>query len=442
MSFNLLDLVKNHLSGDLISKASSFLGESEGSVGKAVSGIVPSLLGSLISKATSSSDNAGSVLNMAKEAHSGGILGSLGNFFGGDDSLLSKGADLVKGLLGDKAGGIIDMIAGFAGIKSSSASSLMSMAAPVALGALGKHATENNLDAGGFSSLLSSQKNSIMSALPSGLGSLAGMLGLGNIGEKISSLGGEAKAAAGNVVHSVENAAAKGGGAMRILLPLLLLALLVLGALYFWKGCGDHKAGGTGHGDDTLQVKKDTGKGGATVPMTGDIKGKLDTLGNFVYDIGKMIKTKLPSGEEIEYGEMGAEAKLLKMLGDANWKVDTLNKGTGWVTLDNLYFKTGSSELTAESAKRLKNIAAILKAYPTTELKLGGYTDNTGNADANKRLSQSRADAALRALTGMGTAAARMKAEGYGQEHPVCPANDTKECKAQNRRIDVRITKK
>ena len=36
----------------------------------------------------------------------------------------------------------------------------------------------------------------------------------------------------------------------------------------------------------------------------------------------------------------------------------------------------------------------------------------------------------------------RLEAEGYGAEHPVCAANDTDECKAQNRRIALRVTAK
>jgi K(+)-stimulated pyrophosphate-energized sodium pump len=41
----------------------------------------------------------------------------------------------------------------------------------------------------------------------------------------------------------------------------------------------------------------------------------------------------------------------------------------------------------------------------------------------------------------LGVAAARMKAEGYGDQHPVA-SNDTEEGRAQNRRIAVRVTKK
>ncbi len=45
-------------------------------------------------------------------------------------------------------------------------------------------------------------------------------------------------------------------------------------------------------------------------------------------------------------------------------------------------------------------------------------------------------------LVKLGVNASNIKAEGYGPEHPICPANDTPVCQAQNRRVDIRITNK
>lgn len=58
------------------------------------------------------------------------------------------------------------------------------------------------------------------------------------------------------------------------------------------------------------------------------------------------------------------------------------------------------------------------------------------------KLSQQRAETVVNALVGMGTDKSRLSPEGYGSQHPVCPANDTEECKAKNRRIAVRVTAK
>jgi len=74
-------------------------------------------------------------------------------------------------------------------------------------------------------------------------------------------------------------------------------------------------------------------------------------------------------------------------------------------------------------------------------IKLGGYTDNTGNPQANQKLSADRANTVMNELIRLGIDPARLAAEGYGEQFPVAP-NDTEAGRAQNRRIAVRVTKK
>ena len=100
------------------------------------------------------------------------------------------------------------------------------------------------------------------------------------------------------------------------------------------------------------------------------------------------------------------------------------------------------SELTEKSKEQVDNIAKILKDFPKATIKLGGYTDNTGSVDANNKISAERANFVKNELVKAGIAASRISAEGYGPQHPICAANDTKECQAQNRRVDIRVTNK
>ena len=151
------------------------------------------------------------------------------------------------------------------------------------------------------------------------------------------------------------------------------------------------------------------------------------------------FEAKLPSGFEIKGANAnGVESKLVKFIQDETAVVD---KNT-WFSFDRLQFETGKNTLKPESQEQLNNIVEILKAFPSVNLKLGGYTDNVGDAKSNLTLSTERAKNVKAELIKMGVAAERLESEGYGQEHPVCPANDTEECKAQNRRIDIRVTKK
>ena len=114
---------------------------------------------------------------------------------------------------------------------------------------------------------------------------------------------------------------------------------------------------------------------------------------------------------------------------------------TVWFTMDGITFETGSATLTAASDAQLNEVATLLKDNAAVHIKVGGYTDNTGDAAANLKLSSERAAAVKDALIAKGVDAARVESEGYGVEHPVA-SNDSEEGRAQNRRVDINVTAK
>ncbi len=147
----------------------------------------------------------------------------------------------------------------------------------------------------------------------------------------------------------------------------------------------------------------------------------------------------LATGFTVEGAPDGLEQQLVAFIEDAGRPADK----TTWFRFDRVSFKTGSAEVDMDQSKaQLTNLAEILKAYPKVTLKVGGYTDNQGAAATNKKLSADRATNVAKAVTAMKVAAQRLAPEGYGPEHPVCPANDTDACRAQNRRIAVRVSAK
>ncbi len=409
MAFNLLDSVSGLFNKDLIGKAASSLGENEGGIQKALSGVIPSVLTGLLQK-SSSIEGASSVLNMAKESNSGGLLGNISGLLGGGN-LLNKGLEMVKGLFGDKASNVISMISGFAGIKESSASSLMSMAAPATLGTVGKHVEENKLGAGGLISMLASQKDNILNALPSGL-NLAGALGVGSLGDIGNKLSG--------LASSVGSGVKKAAGGARWVLPLLLVIIAALLAWYFLfggkNGCNQSKTSP----EDTM----------TKTPVISPEKPAMPT---------ESFRVKLPDGSELDALKGGIEDKLVSFLNDANTK----GGKDVWFDFDNLNFETGSAKITAESQKQVNNLAAILKAFPKTKIKIGGYTDKTGDAAVNKKLSQSRADAVDAALKGAGANTSQLLgAEGYGAEFAKAAADAPEEERMKDRRIAISVREK
>lgn len=174
----------------------------------------------------------------------------------------------------------------------------------------------------------------------------------------------------------------------------------------------------------------------ATSPAILETKGHLNENGDFVYETGNVQQVKLKGGKTISIGD---GTQLYQMYILLKRKDQALLNPDQWFTIENLYFENGSSDLKAGADAQLLNLAEIMNAYPDLKIKIGGYTDNTGNEESNQSLSNLRAQTAKLKLLEMGIAADRMEAEGYGSQHPVCVANDTDECKARNRRIDIRV---
>ena len=93
------------------------------------------------------------------------------------------------------------------------------------------------------------------------------------------------------------------------------------------------------------------------------------------------------------------ESKLIAYLNDPNSTVSD----DKWFDFDRLLFDTGKATLQPASQEQVGNIAAILKAYPKLKIRLGGYTDNSGNAAANVKLSDERANGVMGELVKLGT---------------------------------------
>lgn len=333
-------------------------------------------------------------------------------FFGTDGgALLNKGAGLFSSLFGSKADAVNGLISNFSGIKSSSAGALMSMALPAVLGLLGKNTTGG---ASGIASLLSSQKENIAAAVPSGL-HLDNVLG--GWGSTASHAASEVKTA---MSHTPVTGEESGGGAMKFLLPLLLLALLAIGAWYLFGGKGP------GVPEETAAVA-DTAKTTAAIETPAAMPAR------------ESLKVKLANGTAIEAFKGGIEDKLVAFLNTDYKALGADSLKNIWFDFDNLNFKTGSAELTPESQQQVNNMTAILKAYPAVKLKIGGYTDKVGNEAANVKLSGARATAVKEALAKAGVGAQISGAEGYGSQYAKYAADAPESDRVKDRHVSVSV---
>jgi outer membrane protein OmpA-like peptidoglycan-associated protein len=110
---------------------------------------------------------------------------------------------------------------------------------------------------------------------------------------------------------------------------------------------------------------------------------------------------------------------------------------TGRVALYGIYFDFDKSDLKPESKPTLGEIAKLLNQDPSLKLYIVGHTDNVGEIGYNMILSQARAEAVVKTLTGgYGIDAGRLKAYGVGPLAPVA-SNNTDEGRAKNRRVEL-----
>lgn len=101
-------------------------------------------------------------------------------------------------------------------------------------------------------------------------------------------------------------------------------------------------------------------------------------------------------------------------------------------------FPTASKALPAQNKEILDQAALLIKKIPNVKLVAEGYTDSTGNAEANKKLSQNRAQSVVDYLVSKGVAHDQIRAVGYGSENPIAD-NATEQGRFKNRRIEFKL---
>ncbi len=383
MALNLIDLTKDYLTPDVLSKVAGLAGEPLAATQKAMDATVPSLAGIACNQA-STPGGASKILGLVSSSGLGpGVLKNFsGALSGGSatDGLLKTGANLLHGLLGDRVGDVAGVIADTSGVHPSSANKILAMLAPLFFGLLGKQVSSGGMSAANLPSLLASHRDSILQSAPAGLGPALGLSSNAKL------CGAQPIRDAAPVVARVKKARFPIWG---WLVPLLAIVALIFGI----RPCNEP------HGPRLTSIALPCG----TVLSV--------TEGSFTYNLANFLIT-------------GSNSDLPKSF-----------------VFDHLNFDSGTTRLTSDSNPTVTNLISILKCYPNMQVELVGHTDNTGDAAANRQLSINRADAIRDMAVQAGVDANHISTAGYGAEKPIA-SNDTDEGRARNRRTELIVVSK
>jgi outer membrane protein OmpA-like peptidoglycan-associated protein len=394
----------------------------------------------------SSSEGANNLANMMREGGYEGLSENPMSLFRGGTAtnyLLSAGERYVGRIFTGDASSVTELVARSGGVTAASAKKLMALITPLTMGVLGKRISQ----APGSSELallLSRQRDEIESAAPAGL---ARNLGLEPkvVSRPDRDVELEALDFPTHIEHSAEPTPAsqqqrveatafterppakpipfpkapaivverpapevprlRGGGGLRWL-PFVMLTFVAI-ALF-------------GYLLSRSRAPRISNLAGR------DISAATNTLANVA----------LPGGVNLAVPQNSINYRLAAFLGD-----NSAAELPKTFVFDHLSFVSGSTQLTRDSDKTVKDLALILNAYPNSHVQLTGHTDGSRDPQRNQSLSLERANALKAMLVNNGVAADRISTQGLGPEESL-GSNDTEEAKDQNRRTELTVTQK
>ena len=332
MSVNIMSMVKDAVSQQVMNKIGSMVGLDQSKSASAFETAAGSILGGLMNKASTPS-GAEAVFGAVQKQDTG-ILDKLGDLLGGGeatDNFQKQGGGILDSVFGSGNQAAQKAVGSSLGLGSGMVGKLMSMAAPILMGVIGNYVKSKALNAVGLGSLLGEQKSFLGGLLPSsltsnlgfgnmlsgagdaasnvasGVGNAAGNVasGVGNaagsvasgVGNVAGSVGGAASNVAGAATGAAGDAVSAGGGLLSKILPLAILAAILFGLWTFLispmlGGAGNMVKDGVGAvGDGIGGAVGAVGDGvGGAVGAVGDgIGGAVGAVGDGVGAVGGAV---------------------------------------------------------------------------------------------------------------------------------------------------------
>jgi outer membrane protein OmpA-like peptidoglycan-associated protein len=148
------------------------------------------------------------------------------------------------------------------------------------------------------------------------------------------------------------------------------------------------------------------------------------------------------AAEEAERAQAATAALRAQLLKELNDVLQTTDTPRGLVVnMADVLFETGKYALSTDAQLKLAKLSGIIQAHPGLNLAIEGYTDTTGAADFNMKLSQQRADTVRQFLIAQGLSADAITSKGLGEADPIAD-NSTAAGRKLNRRVEIIVSGK
>lgn len=132
------------------------------------------------------------------------------------------------------------------------------------------------------------------------------------------------------------------------------------------------------------------------------------------------------------------EAKLRRQLAGTDVTVTRIGETIILSMPGSATFASGSSSVDSDFFPVLESVAVVLDEFDQTYVDVIGHTDSKGSRGYNQRLSEKRAQSVASYFESREVISERVLADGMGEANPIAP-NDTREGRAQNRRVEIKL---
>ncbi len=192
-----------------------------------------------------------------------------------------------------------------------------------------------------------------------------------------------------------------------------------------------------------------------TDPYTGEQKTSNTAIGAGIGAVGGALAAAIFSGKRknvllgagigaLAGGAVGnymdrQEAKLRAQLESTGVSVTRAGDSIILNMPGNITFATNSSNISADFYPVLNSVALVINEFEKTYVDVIGHTDSTGAYDYNQQLSVRRATNVEHYLENQQVLQQRLQIQGMGEDSPIA-SNDIPEGRAQNRRVEIRLT--